>query len=171
MRTTFILACAVCIMAACGPKKNQAEITDEQIQPETAEVELLKGEDGFWGERFDTEGAMSLEQAVAAMQSADSAMVKVTAPIGGVCQVKGCWLTLGDDSLSVRVKFKDYAFFVPMDCAGKAAVANGTIKREVVSVAEQKHLLEDAKATKEEIDAVTQDEVKLTFMASGVHIQ
>lgn len=171
MRTTFILACTACFLAACGPAKNKGETSDVPTQPQASEVVLLKGEEGFWGERFETEGAITLDQAIASIESADSAVLKLTAPIHGVCQVKGCWMTLGNDSVSVRVKFKDYAFFVPMDCAGLTAVANGTLKREVVSVAEQKHLLEDAEATKEEIDAVTQDEIKLTFMASGVHIQ
>jgi hypothetical protein len=41
----------------------------------------------------------------------------------------------------------------------------------VVSEADQKHYAEDGGATQEEIDAITGDQVKLTFVADGVKIK
>jgi hypothetical protein len=39
---------------------------------------------------------------------------------------------------------------------------------DTISVADQKHYLEDANASKEEIDAITEPEINLSFLATGV---
>lgn len=159
-------------MVSCeAPKKEPAQETDQTADEQTeAEVE----ESGFslFGEDFDHEGSMSLDGALDSISNLDSLEVKVAATVNDVCQVKGCWMTMsGSDGKEVRVKFKDYSFFVPKDCSGKTAYVTGVMKREVVSVEMQKHLLEDNNASQEEIDAITEPEESLTFMASGVKLQ
>lgn len=125
-----------------------------------------------FGEDFDQKGSIGIDMALESIGTKDSLVVKVTGTVNDVCQVKGCWMTMsGTEGEEVRVKFKDYGFFVPKDCSGKTAYLNGVMSREVVSVEMQRHLLEDNNASQEEIDAITEPEESLTFMASGVKIQ
>jgi len=128
-------------------------------------------EDGFYGETFDIDGAITLAEALNDISDKDSLQVKLTGNVSEVCQVKGCWMTMKEGDESVMVKFKDYGFFVPKDCSGKTAFMTGVMKREVQSVEEQRHYLEDAEASQEEIDAITEPKQKLTFLASGVKLQ
>lgn len=55
----------------------------------------------------------------------------------------------------MKVKFKDYAFFMPKDCAGKKAVVDGYAYTQTTSVEELKHLAGDAGKPQAEIDAIT----------------
>lgn len=69
------------------------------------------------------------------------------------------------------VRFKDYGFFVPMDSEGKEIVMEGKVKKEIIPVAQLRHYAEDAGKSKEEIEKITEDEVKISFMATGVVIK
>ena len=98
-------------------------------------------------------------------------MVKITGKIASVCQKKGCWMMMEtSDGQTMRVRFKDYEFFVPKDCAGKTAVIEGIAFNDVTSVAELRHYAEDANKSKEEIEKITQPEKKPAFEAEGVII-
>ena len=44
-----------------------------------------------------------------------------------VCQKKGCWTVIQQDDEHVRVRFKDYGFFLPKDCVGSKAYAQGSV--------------------------------------------
>lgn len=69
------------------------------------------------------------------------------------------------------VYMKDHAFFVPKKgMEGKRAIISGTAYNDTVSVDLQKHLLEDANRSQEEIDAVTEVKYELAFSAAGVKI-
>jgi hypothetical protein len=76
-------------------------------------------------------------------------------------------MKVGSAEPSVFVKFKDYAFFVPKDAAGRDVVFEGELKVTEVSVAEQRHYLED-EGKKDEAAKVTKPKLEVTFMASGV---
>ena len=105
------------------------------------------------------------------MEGKETMQVKLTGEINEVCQMKGCWMTVdaGKDS-EIRVTFKDYGFFVPKDASGKTVVFEGEAKYETVDVKTLKHFAEDAGKSQEEIDAITEPETKLTFVATGVEI-
>jgi len=51
--------------------------------------------------------------------------VKTEGVIKAVCAKKGCWITLEEAGKTVRVKFKDYAFFLPKDASGKKVILEG----------------------------------------------
>ena len=126
---------------------------------------------GVFGEEIDKKGAMPAKKLPGKLDAEEELNVKVKGTISEVCQSKGCWMTidLGDGEM-MRVKFKDYGFFVPKDAAGKTAVFEGEAKYETVDVKTLKHYAEDAGKSQEEIDAITEPETKLTFVASGVEI-
>jgi hypothetical protein len=44
-----------------------------------------------------------------------------------VCQKRGCWTVIRQGEEHVRVRFKDYGFFLPKDCVGAGAYAQGSI--------------------------------------------
>ncbi len=121
---------------------------------------------------FTAEGAVNGQELLAMLKGKDSVEVKLKAPINACCQKKGCWMNvdLGKD-IEIRVKFKDYGFFVPFNSSGHVAIMNGTAYIDTVSVAELKHLAEDEELSQKEIDAITEPEIEYTFMASGVIIE
>lgn len=126
---------------------------------------------GSFGEKIDKKGAVSVKKLPKKLKSADSLNIKVKGVVVEVCQSKGCWMTIdmGEDE-TMRVKFKDYGFFVPKDAAGKTAIMHGVVKKEMISVEELQHLAEDGGKSKEEIAKITEPQEELTFMADGVII-
>ena len=127
---------------------------------------------GTFGEPIDKKGAVSAKKLAQKMDKTESLNIKVKGTITEVCQAKGCWMTidLGDDEL-MRVKFKDYGFFVPKDAAGKTAIIQGVAKNEIVGVDELKHLAKDAGKSEKEIIAIDKPKEELTFVAEGVIIK
>lgn len=105
------------------------------------------------------------------MGKADSAQMKITGKVLEVCSKKGCWMTLempnGDP---MRVTFKDYAFFMPKNIAGKTVVLLGVAKKHTTSVKMLRHYAEDAKKSTEEIAKITSQKNELTFEANGAVI-
>lgn len=95
--------------------------------------------------------------------------VTIIATVQDVCQAKGCWMTtdLGNGE-KMTIKFKDYAFFMPKDCSGKQVVFTGKVSKKEISVAEQKHLAEDAGKSKKEIKKIKTPKQEFRFEASGV---
>ena len=72
--------------------------------------------------------------------------VKVTTRVAQVCQNKGCFFIAQDESVSARVSFKDYGFFVPSDIGGRTVTLAGELQRKDVSVDQADHYNEDMKA-------------------------
>lgn len=127
---------------------------------------------GSFGESIDKKGAVSAQKLPQKLDDSGSIDIKIKGTIVEVCQAKGCWMTidLGNDE-TMRVKFKDYGFFVPKDAAGKTAIMQGVALKEEVSVADLKHLAEDAGKSDKEINAITEPQEELTFVADGVIIK
>lgn len=127
---------------------------------------------GTFGEPIDKKGAISAKKLAQKMDEAESLEIKVKGTITEVCQSKGCWMTidLGNDEL-MRVKFKDYGFFVPKDAAGKTAIMQGVAKNEIIGMDELRHLAEDAGKSEKEINAIDKPKEELTFVAEGVIIK
>jgi hypothetical protein len=91
--------------------------------------------------------------------------------VAEVCQKEGCWMTIKSNKNSndrVLVKMKDHSFVLPKDVAGQTAVVNGTIVKKTQTVAEQKHLLEDAGASQAEISKITSPKEIYEMQATGV---
>jgi pyruvate/2-oxoglutarate dehydrogenase complex dihydrolipoamide acyltransferase (E2) component len=71
----------------------------------------------------------------------DGKTVLVEAKVRKACERKGCWMELAGDGKGpgVRVTFKDYGFFVPLDSAGRSAKVEGTVKVAALSEETAKH--------------------------------
>ncbi len=140
-----------------------------------SEAPVEKGTVDGWtqyGAGVDSQDFTSLADVLADPQAHDGKGVQVEAEIDEVCQQKGCWMTLqGPDGPSnVRVTFADYAFFVPMDIAGRTVRVDGTFEVREVPVDEARHYLEDA-GRDEEAAKITEPQLGYRIVATGVGVK
>jgi hypothetical protein len=163
---TFLSACN---SSSSNEQKNLEAATEETELTTTSEE---KKKDEKYGAEITVENAIAVSEIPAILAKQDSAELKVIGKIGECCQKKGCWMKVPiSDDQEMFVRFKDYGFFVPMDSEGKEIVMEGKVKKEVIPVAQLRHYAEDAGKSKEEIEKITEDEVKISFMATGVIIK
>lgn len=131
-----------------------------------------KTDNTSFGNSIQANGSISdleMSQKYASMQYNDTIQAKFKGVVKEVCQAKGCWMKVAlNDGEEVMVRFKDYAFFVPKDLAGKEVVVNGLAFVEEMGVDAQKHYLEDAGRPASEIEKITEAKRTLGFEADGV---
>ncbi|MCB0463581.1 MAG: DUF4920 domain-containing protein [Flavobacteriaceae bacterium] len=162
-RILFVLLVATLVIACKNETKT--EETTQEIQ-ETQDMAYAS-----FGDNIEAEGAISaseMAERYKSLKSGDTITAKVSAKINEVCQMKGCWmkLDLGNDQ-DVRVTFKDYGFFMPLNAEGEVIV-NGKAFITETSVDDLRHYAEDAGKSAEEIAAITQPEKTFAFEADGV---
>ena len=131
---------------------------------------------GVFGDQNTTEeGKINGQELLVALSENDSVQVKVEATINSICQKKGCWMYVDlNEETEMRVRFKDYGFFVPMGATGYTAVVEGMAKVDTTSVEWLKHELkeENPEVTKEELDEITEPKIQITMLeATGVIIK
>jgi ABC-type amino acid transport substrate-binding protein len=162
----FTLAAALLSLAACQSAP-ATETAATQAPAATATPAALAGK--TYGAAVTADGARPLSELKQVLGTQDSARVKLVGKADAVCQAKGCWLTMKTpEGQEMRVRFKDYAFFVPKDISGKTIVINGWAHREVVPASDLQHYAKDAGKSEKEVAAITQPEVQLNFEADGV---
>ncbi len=87
------------------------------------------------------------------------------------CKMEGCWMELAPatDAKSVRVTFKNHAFFIPLDAAGMRAKAEGVFSVKTLSKAEVEHLVNEDGA---KFDKINPDGTvtEVSFEATGVEL-
>lgn len=106
------------------------------------------------------------------MANLEKLEARVKGTVEQVCQAAGCWMKIvTDNGQSMRVTFKDYAFFVPKDIAGKKVIFEGVAQKTTTSVDHLKHYAEDAGKSKAEIAKITKPEYSITFEAEGVIVE
>ena len=94
--------------------------------------------------------------------------ILVRAEVMDVCKTKGCWIKITDGTHEARVKFLDYAFFLPKDCEGKVAWIEGTVAKQTIPVDVLKHYA--AESGTENPDDITEPLTLVGFLASGVRL-
>lgn len=128
-----------------------------------------------FGASITAENAISKEELLSkfeGMKEGDTINLKFTSKIKDVCQKKGCWMNvdLGKNE-ETFVKFKDYAFFMPLNSKNEEVVVNGKAFLSVESVDEQKHYAKDAGKSQVAIDSITTPLKTYSFLADGVLIR
>jgi hypothetical protein len=113
---------------------------------------------------------LSIAEFKSQVEGVDSvADIKISTKINSCCQKKGCWMNVDmGDGEEMKVRFKDYGFFVPLDAAGSEVIMQGKAFKDTISVDMLRHYAEDAGKSEEEINAITEPESVLAFEASGV---
>jgi hypothetical protein len=158
MKRIAIIA-ALAFVASCGNPTPKTESTTNADSSATT----------YYGEKISPDSAALIADLKALMGDKTELNIKLEATVDAVCQKKGCWMDLKTaDGESMRVTFKDYAFFVPKDASGKTAIVEGVAKIEETSVADLQEYAKDAGKSKEDIAAITETKKELVFEASGV---
>ena len=169
MLKNLIFCAAVAVAATACSNKDCCKT--EAAKPAGDQTAAPAANDGkHFGAMITPDGATNYADFVKKM-TVDSMPAKVVGKVEAVCQAKGCWMDLVSDDPAapkMKVKFKDYAFFMPKDCAGKRVVVDGYAYQQTTSVEELKHLAGDAGKSQSEIDAIKEPKKELRFMASGV---
>jgi len=99
--------------------------------------------------------------------------IRLTGHVQSVCKKKGCWMQLkpaSAEAAPVRVTFKDYGFFVPLDADGTDAVLEGTLILSTTTEAMRRHYAQDAGKSPEEIAAIKGDTRAFKFVATAVEL-
>lgn len=136
-------------------------------------ADIEPGQDNVYGARFTIiEEPIALAKAIADIDK-NKGTVKVKASVEKVCQKKGCWFTLKADDVKypIRVKMKDYAFFVPRNAMGLPAVIEGTLAKAQIPQEEAQHYADDAvEGTGKPAEKITGPQDTYTFMANAIQI-
>lgn len=96
--------------------------------------------------------------------------VVVEGVVTSACDRKGCWMQLGasaEDKQAVRVTFKDYAFFVPLDSKGYNARAEGVVTVKKLTKRDADHLEEEGAKLRRNADGTANE---VSFVANGVEL-
>jgi len=179
-----ILIVSALIISACN-QTNPNEINknaDEVLGNDAVEASennadkiagmAAEGDSVYFGKIIEAGGAISIEEFVKRMEGEDTLYVKIEAIASEVCQKKGCWMKVETtEGKSMRIRFKDYGFFVPKDISGRSVVFEGIAFKDTISVEDLKHYAEDEGQSEEEIAEITEPEIKTSFLANGVLIR
>src|SRR5688500_15795952 len=84
------------------------------------------------GEKLKGLPRAELTDVLAAPERYEVKTVQLRGKVRKACERKGCWMELAPDAAApkspgVRVTFKDYGFFVPLDSASATATIEGTV--------------------------------------------
>ena len=173
---------SILALLAMSCNKSVKTTAATEVKKEVSEEEAYKNfksksTDGkMFGEKIDAKGAVSYDAVLPKLKQLSGAdkleNVKVMGTVEAVCKAKGCWMNIASEKgeTPMFVKFKDYAFFMPKDLAGKKVVMQGYAFKEITDVAALRHFAEDEGKSKEEIAKITKPKEEYKFMANGVLI-
>lgn len=142
-------------------------------QKPTKIAEALPGTEYGAGVSDDiTFNVQSPDQIITALNTNDEMKdVIIQGVVSGVCEKKGCWITLRNSkNENVFVKMKDYAFFLPMSAMGKTVLLHADVSKKQTSVKELQHYAEDQGKSKEEIAMITKPQTEYRVLAKGIKV-
>ena len=170
MKNILSIFVLLALLSSCATNSTQEEVKSEQESTtETSE----DNSSNKYGEPLEEGAAFSLQEMVLLVNEEGRFSGNVSGVINQTCPKKGCWMTLDNEGgEEIRVTFKDYGFFVPTEGQeGKTAVMSGNAVFDTLSVDLLRHYAEDAGKSQEEIDAITEPEISIAFVATGVEIE
>ncbi len=113
--------------------------------------------------------AVAISQVIAKPADYEKTPVVVEGVIAKACENKGCWMELAPEAgkPGMRVTFKDYAFFVPLDSKGMNARAEGVTVVKILSKKNADHLEEEGAKLARNPDGTA---TEVSFVANGVEL-
>ena len=159
--------------------------TTETIEPAKAEnkttevkavapAKEVKVDYASFGDKILADKALSNEEMMKKYKSlkpGDTLNIKFKSKINAVCQKKGCWMSMAlPGGKETFVKFKDYAFFVPLNATDQDAIVSGKAFISETSVAQLRHYAKDGGESEAAIAKITEPKTEYKFMADGVLI-
>ena len=124
---------------------------------------------GHFGAAFTDAESVSLKDVLADVGKFSGKTIKVEGQIADVCQAKGCWLVVTDGEREMRVKFKDYGFFVPKDASGQKVILEGVVEKKTISEDHAKHIAHES-GGKQDPEKIKGPQEIIQMTANGVEI-
>jgi len=125
----------------------------------------------FYGATFEpAKKTLNITDLHKKMESTALLNTTVKGEVEKVCMKKGCWMTIkNSEGDPMRVTFKDYAFFMPMDIHDKKVTFTGKAYQDTTSVDMLRHYAEDEGLAQSEINKITEPKIEIAFEATGVY--
>lgn len=166
MKKIAFFLVSLAVLSACNNTTIQEE---DKIETENTEITV---DYQYYGDTISVDGAVEASTLYAMLEGKDSVIVKVKGVVNESCKKKGCWMKMDiGEGKEMRVSFRDYGFFVPTNLGGETATIEGVAKITTTSVDDLRHFAEDGGQTAEEIAAITEPEVSISYVANGVVIE
>jgi hypothetical protein len=124
---------------------------------------------GVYGAGVKAAKGMRLNTAAKKVGKLHGRAIRMDGYIDDVCLKKGCWMVMRDGDAEVRVKFKDYSFFVPRDSKGREVIVEGILTEKTISEEEAKHYAEEG-GDPEKAKLIKGPQKTLAFTATGAEI-
>jgi len=163
MKRIFLAITAACLIliVAC----NNKQVSTTKVNETTGKAIT------FYGEAFDAaDKTLSVEKLYKKMKKTAALNTTIKGEVENVCLKKGCWMTIKNPTGEpMRVTFKDYAFFMPMDCHNKIVTFKGKAYQDTTSVKMLRHYAEDENLPQEAINKITEPKVEIAFEATGAY--
>ena len=106
---------------------------NKEVQPATLQAVAVSGT--LYGTAFDETNSMTVDEVVNRVLNKELNQIAVRGKINEVCQAEGCWMRVDrTGGHPMLVKFKDHAFTIPKNLAGKDVVFFGRAYQITVSV-------------------------------------
>ena len=148
----------------------------EEPAPEADTPSAETTEAASYGTTVPSGDALSPEEVIAQADDLAGKTVLVEGAVGEVCQMAGCWLSMGGaNGETIRVEVprdesESYVYTFPKDISGATVRLTGLLDVETESVEDLRHYAEDGGASPDEIAAITEPRQTLVLTASGAEI-
>lgn len=164
----YILAITIIFTSCSNNKPTEAENNQKPLPKK----EVPGKQSTSFGEKVEFAGAADATRIPSLLENANEKEIKIIGNIVDVCQSSGCWLDLDiGNNQTIHVTFKDEAFVIPKDVAGKVALLDGIATKEILSVDLLKKMAAENGLSQSEIDKITEPGLEYSYEAKGIEIQ
>lgn len=162
---TIILVIAVSVPAFA----QETRPTTQPAKKKAAGFPELGDPAGIYGAGVKAAKGKRLNDAAKNVGRLHGRPIRVDGYIDDVCLKKGCWMVMRDGDAEVRVKFKDYSFFVPRDSKGREVIVEGILTEKTITEEMAKHYAEEG-GDPEAAKGIKGPQKTLAFTATGAEI-
>ncbi|MGH7439707.1 MAG: DUF4920 domain-containing protein [Polyangiaceae bacterium] len=131
MRAARVLPFAVVLLAACArqpaPEGHPAPMASAAPVAPAAAAAPVGNPAASFGQPIRGGATTSLVDIAKAPASYRGKVIATEGTVTRVCQERGCWMAIKDDSGTATVRMHGHTFFVPTTSSGKHARVQGTV--------------------------------------------
>lgn len=156
------LIMVLAFLSSCQQTQQKVRTAGKPVQQST----------GNFGKEVPPGKAIAAADLISVFTASDTVETIISGHITASCKHTGCWMDLDmGNGETVHVTFLDESFTIPLDAAGKNAVAEGMAIRELIPVETLQNYAREEGKSKEEVDAITEPVYAYEFIAKGVLIE
>lgn len=147
-----------------APAKAEAKVKAKAKKPAAGKSEVL-----LRGEPLKGAPVVAFAELMKNPEAHAGKTIQVEADVRKACSKKGCWMELSDGKgAGMRVKFKDYGFFVPLDAQGAKAKVEGELKIAELSEGSARHFEKEGATIPRGADGKPRE---VQMVATGVELR